>query len=60
MRLVKELSLNSLAAMQFRGSSFSLKLIFIKDNSSYIKERSYKLYLVKWGILSGSCALVVV
>jgi len=60
MRLVRELLLDSLAAMQFRGSSSGLKLMFIEDNSSYIRERSRKLYLVKWGVLSGSRALVVV
>jgi hypothetical protein len=41
--------------MQFKGS---LKLILIKDNSFYIKEKFHEIYFIK--VLLGNCALIAV
>lgn len=43
--LVRELLPDSLAAVQFGGGSSGLELVFIRDDSSYIGERSRELRL---------------
>jgi len=54
-RLFKELSPNSLAAIEFIGVSSSLELRFIRgDDFSRVRDGSYKLCLNEGSILSGN------